>query len=239
MTIAMLLAFASAAHADLKYTTHVEVRATPVPGSSDASLAAVGSMLRALVPAGDARTFVNAESARVETQGPGAAVTLMRPDGHLVIDAATRTYWRMPSATMPTLNSSARPSYNRTGEFATILGIRAERIVFTLSLPLPVSPPAGFQAAMTFEGELWLSDAYPAYARTVGQTTQVQPALFRDLPDGMVLRHILRNPQLGYEVEYVVTELVEEAIPDALFGVPAEYREVPAPLRMAIPPLGR
>ena len=46
----------------------------------------------------------------------------------------------------------------------------------------------------------------------------------------MVLRQVLRNAQMGYEMEMQVTELVEGPLDPALFEVPAGYRRVDTPL---------
>ena len=231
LTMTALCLFSTGtAHADLRYTTRLEVRTTDPASGSNPSLAGAGRMLRSMVPSGDAHTFVNADAARVETEGPGAVVTLVTPDGAVTLDSMTRTYWRVPSSSLlGSPAAAAKSTYRRTGEFATMLGVRAERFVFTMSVPLPITPPPGYPSVMAMEGELWLADTYAGYARTAGRTTLL-PGLPSDLPDGMVLRHILRNPQFGYEVEYSVTNLLEEPIPAALFQIPPDYREVQPPL---------
>jgi len=216
------------AHADLRYTTRVEVRATPLPTASDPAFAAVGAMLRTMMPPGDSRTLVKGSAVRIE-QGDGASATvvLMRPDGTVILDSNTQTYWRAPSLSAFATGAASAPqaTFRRTGEFATIMGLRAERILFTMPMHLPVTPPPGVATVMTMDGEMWLASAFTAYAKAVAQATGVTPAGRRDLPDGMVLRQVMRNAQFGYEVEYVVTDLAEAPLASALFEIPDAYRE--------------
>ena len=216
------------AHADLRYTTRVEVRMTPVPTASDPAFAAVGAMLRTLMPPGDSRTFVRGSAVRIE-QGNGASATvvLMRPDGTVILDSNTQTYWRSPSLSALVTGAASAPqaTFRRTGEFATIMGLRAERILLTLPMRLPVTPPPGVPTVMTMDGEMWLAGAFTAYTKAVAQATGVTLAGPRDLPEGMVLRQVMRNAHFGYEVEYVVTDFAEAPLAAALFEVPDAYRE--------------
>ena len=227
VTLATTLVFAlstSAAQADLRYTTRMEVRRTPtaVPDTAPELSAVLG----ALMPSGETRIFMRAQSMRIE-QGNGAArtVVLTRPDGQFVLYPASQTYLRMPALR----NDAARaqppaPLFRRTGEFATILGLRAERVLVTMTIAFPGAPPPGVPSSMTLEGELWLTDAYSAEAR--GLQTLMGAVAPKGGPEGMVLRQVLRNAQMGYEMEMQVTELVEGPLDPALFEIPAGYRRV-------------
>ena len=227
----------SIVHADLRYTTRVDVRRTasaaaePVPGE-------LAAALNTLMPPGETRIFVRADAMRLE-QAVGArpTVVLIRPDGQFVLYPDLQRYVRMPLPGSPVLPDRTRaPSVRRSGEFATILGLRAERIFVSMALALPITPPAGFPTTMTLEGELWLSDAYGAEA--VGLRTLMGPVpIAPDGLEGMVLRQVLRNAQLGYEIETQVTELVEGPVSAELFEIPAGYRPVEKPV-MPDPPRG-
>ena len=210
----------SVAHADLQYTTRVDVRKTPSAEPLPGQLAAA---LQALMPPGETRTFVRADTMRIEqAAGSAPTVALMRPDGQFVLFPDSQTYARIP---LPASASGRAPtlSVRRTAEFATLLGLRAERILVTMTLVLPITPPAGFPTTMTLEGELWLADAHHAEGgglrKLMGQAASVPNGF-----EGMVLRQVLRNAQLGYEVETRVTELIEGPIDAALFDIPDGYR---------------
>jgi hypothetical protein len=215
--------FTSVAHADLRYMTRVDVRKTsstePFPGQ-------LAAALQVLMPPGETRTFVRADTMRIEqTAGTTPMVTLIRPDGQFVLFPDSQTYARVPlPGVVPTAPGQPPAlSARRTGEFATLLGLRAERILVTMSIGLPIIPPAGFPTTMSLEGELWLADAYRTEAgglrKLMGRAANVPDGF-----EGMVLRQVLRNKQLGYEVETRVTELIEGPIDAALFDIPDGYR---------------
>jgi hypothetical protein len=55
----------------------------------------------------------------------------------------------------------------------------------------------------------------------------------------MVVRHITRSTQFGYEVEYTVADLLETPLAADLFEIPEGFRKVPTPLtipQIALPP---
>ncbi len=170
--LAMLLVFAvctSVVHADLRYTTRVDVRKTasatagPVPEQ-------VVTALQVLMPPGETRIFVRADSMRIEqSAGTTSTVALIRPDGQFVLYPDSQTYARIPlPGGVPTAPGQTLPlAVRRTGEFATYFGLRAERVLVTMTLVLPVTPPAGFPTTITLEGELWLADAYRDGSRRV------------------------------------------------------------------------
>ena len=162
--------------------------------------------------------------------GAAGPVILFREDGEVVLDPATRTYWRMSTLRDRLADRAAlQPGFRRTGEFATILGRRAERVVFTTSMPLPVIPPAGFPSVLTLEGDLWVTTAEPPYVKALRRLADLAgPPGNR--PEGLVLRQTLRTAAFGYEVEYSVTELIETDAATALFEIPADYREVAVPV---------
>jgi hypothetical protein len=219
----------TAAYADLRYTTHVDVRLTPVATASDPVLTQVATLLQGMMPSGETRTYLTTDAARLEpVSGTAGPVILFRPDGQTVLDPATRTFWRIPIRDLAGALSPPQMTSRATGEFTTILGLKAERIEITTSVSLPVAPPAGFPTALTLQGELWVTDAHASYAKSLGHI--VGPLeLPGHRPFGIVLRQVLRNAQFGYEVEYSITELVEAPIAASMFQVPSDYQEVTVP----------
>ena len=237
LSIVFLITCSPTASADLRYTTRVEVRRTSTALRPDA--AAIDALLQALMPTGETRTFVSGGAIRIEqTIGTTRSVVLMRSDGQFVVYPDVQAYWRIPTpgGLLADSRSSGHTTFRRTGEFITMLGVRAERIPVTLPIALPVTPPAGFPTRMTFEGELWVADAYRAEARGIQNTlglTVLPPGV-----EGMVLRQVLRNAEFGYEVESTVVELDEAPIPPDMFIVPAGYREINQPVVPDVAPGG-
>ena len=226
---------ASVAHADLRYTTHVEVRMTSVSTTGNPAFTQIATLLQGIVPSGGMRTYLSADAARIEpAAGSAGPVILFREDGEVVLDPAARTYWRMSALREVLVNKSApQPTFRRTGEFTTIMGQQAERVLFTTSIPLPLTPPAGFPSMLTMEGELWVANAH-AYTKSLSRLADLAGPTASRL-QGLVLRQILRNAQFGYEVEYSVTEVEESPVAAALFEIPADYREVSLPVALAAP----
>src|SRR5688500_8398953 len=187
----------SAADADLRYKMRIEVRAA-------------SAALHAAMPAGETVMLVRGDAVRIEQQrGAVRSVLLLRPDGQFALDLGARTYWRIPQESVLTASPSATPlTFRRTGEFTTMLGLRAERVEVTMSLPLPITPPPGFPTALSMTGELWIADAYRAYANNIGRAIGSSSAAPAKM-DGIVLRQVVRNAQLGIEIEHLVTELIE------------------------------
>ena len=234
LTTFLLTFLAHAAYADLRYTTHMEVR--PAPGAGrDARSAALTSMLQTLMPPIDTRTFVSRDAARVEILRRDAAgeiagmVLLLRGATQTLLDPDSHTYWLALRDSIADAASDAEATFRRTGEFSTLLGHQVERVAFTVSLPFPAPPPAGVPAVITLEGDLWLSSGFSSYVRAVAPLAGNMMDMLKDLPEGMVMRHVLRSADFGYEVEYVVTELIEEPLPASLFQVPDGFQEIPAP----------
>ena len=151
----------------------------------------------------------------------------MGPAGRFILYPDSHTYWRMPALGDLVADSltAPAPAFARTGEFVTMFGVRAERILVTLPVVLPVTPPAGVPARMTFEGELWVADAYRAEARGVQKALDSIASLTSGV-EGMVLRQRLRHAESGYELESTVVELSDAAIIPDMFRVPPGYRQV-------------
>jgi hypothetical protein len=235
ITIIVLTSSTSVVHADLRYTTHVEVRLTPVSTGSNPGFTQIATLLQAIAPAGDSCTYLSRDAARVEASMGMGSVILFRQDGPVMLDPATRTYWRMPALRAISATAAAAPAtFRRTGEFSTILGLRAERVVFTTSLPLPVAI-AGFPSMLTMEGELWVANAHTAYAKSLSRVLDL--AMASGAPEGFVLRQTMRNVQFGYEIEFMVTDVAETPVPTTMFAVPEGYREVSAPVNIPAPKL--
>ena len=222
LAIACFVTFsASVAQADLRYTTRVEVRSSVAQSAGRVD----GGVVQALGPARDTVTFVSADAVRIEhSSGNTKSILLWRPDGPLVLDPEERTYRPIPELreAVASARSLPPPGFRRTNEFATVFGLRAERVEVTMSLPLP-TPPPGFPTVIEMSGELWLADVHRALGDGLRKVTGLTGGLPAGI-EGIVLRQIVRNAQLGIEIESTVTDLVEGPIAAAMFEVPSGYR---------------
>ena len=225
-TLCILLVYGSGVYADVRYTTHVDVRR--VEGSSPGKGPDIAAVMQMLMPAGDTVTFVGTDAIRIEQSREGRTVIiLLRSDGQMILDPDARTYTRVPELGSVLKEAAAQPppTFRRTGVFALIHGIRAERVEVTMPVTLPVIPPPGFPTVLTMTGEVWLSDAFKTYGpglqKALGLTSRLPTGL-----EGMVLRQILRSAEFGYEVESTVTELTDGPIVPAMFSIPEGYREI-------------
>jgi hypothetical protein len=235
----LLLAFcAPPASADLRYTTRVEVRrASTDVASPDAAV--MNTLLQTLMPPGETRTFIGGGAIRIEQMAASPrSIVLMRPDGQVILYPESGTYFRIPASAGLFTNSrlTADTAFHRTGEFVTMLGVQAERILVTLKIVLPALPPAGFPTRVTFEGEVWVADVHREEALGIQQALGF--SVVPDGVEGMVLRQVLRSAEFGYEVESTVVELVDGPIPPDMFVVPPGFRELNQPVAPAAVPGG-
>jgi hypothetical protein len=240
--------------AELKYTMKLEARASTVPSGSPPNplLTMIGSLLLGTIaPPGGVvmTTIVGQRGARTEYDRayavlPAGAAMLTSPDGTIVIiDPSTRTYWRDTGSRSIGGAVMATAAFKRTGTFATIAGVRAERTTLDVRAPLPL--PEGMQLpalppeiAMT--GEVWLSSQYGRYVQAAAGFTGL-PGLARifdkvSVP-GFPMRFIVRSDLFGdQQIESVVTSIGEvTAAPDA-FQIPAGYMETRP--KLTLPPMG-
>ncbi len=231
------------AAAELRYTTHVEMRKAQTTQPVDPMLGMIGAMLASRFPTGDLKIVVGPAGQRVEFVNglgpiPAGGILLLRTGSTVILNPASRTYWSAPNP-RTTLPGGATPtvSSKRTGEFSTLAGLRAERVTFDLSmnLPLPagVQLPAGFPTAFTLDGEMWVADQFKAYASSLNAITN---ALFPGVgtgglaQDGLILQQVTRSPMFGgNELVFSVTNVIEGPDTADLFQIPPDYKEVPMP----------
>src|SRR4030095_14345004 len=161
----------------------------------------------------------------------------------VTLNPKARTFWKttveQAAAMWRQLGIEPIITHKRTGEFATIAGLRAERIAFEWSMAFPLPPeektalPPNAPAAMTMSGDLWVAvDRYKEYAARAVRTNSGLAALgmFKLLEEGIVLRSVLRSASFGgQEIETTVTSISEEPAPASTFEVPADYKQVPRP----------
>jgi len=237
--------------AELKYTTRIEMRASSTPNltPADPMMEMIGNMVtEMIVPAGGIEVSVieGARGARVEYSKaylviPAGAVSLLRPDGSMVVlNPADKTYWKL-AADASALPAGMVPKVTtkRTGEFADVAGVRSERVTLDLRIAIPVPDgvqlPPGMPTELTMAGDIWIADKFKTSNKSAGIALGGlgQFGLDKVLNGGMPMRSVIRSPLFpGKEIETVVTKIGEEAAAASLFEIPADYKEVPPPTGM-------
>ncbi|MBI4263694.1 MAG: hypothetical protein HY657_04925 [Acidobacteria bacterium] len=244
LTLLLSITVGAPAAAELRYTTHAEARRLDgVP--ADPLTGEFGAMLVNLIPSGETVTIVGVNGVRVEMRNgtgpvPPGSVMLLRGEAALILDPPSQTFWVLPTGAGTTLSSmNPQVSSARTGEFAAVAGLRAERVTYTVTLDLPLPAgaqlPAGFPRTFTLDGEMWVVDRFGSYAAALAAALPVTVpglnvgAIGGLAPNGLIVRQITRSALFGYEIEFVVSDVTEEAVSPDLFQVPPGYREVPRP----------
>jgi hypothetical protein len=171
---------------------------------------------------------------------PEGAILLQRANGsRVMLDPATRTYWRVSMPNLYGLGAARRPVVTRTPvteSAAIVAGIEAAAAAVEITIPFAEARAgmmvSGTPTELPLMGEVWTTGRFPGYL-----TNRLRPIFglaFLGLdvapPGHLVLRQVLRGPLFGdVELESVVTTLSEEEVPDTLFEVPPDYTLVSPP----------
>lgn len=232
-------------HAQVRYSTHVEMRKLEATPPTDPILGMLGALVAGRMPNGDASIVVGSEGARIEFRTavgpiPAGGMMLLRSGSVAVLNPANQTYWTSPTSMLTSVLAGRTPtvSSTRTGEFSMVAGVKSERVTFTwaMDLPLPagIQLPAGFPTTLTMDGEMWVADQFKAYAAGLNA---VAAATFPGMgagalaQDGLIVRQIIRSALLaGHELEYIVSDIVEGPVAGDPFAIPDRYTEVPMPV---------
>ena len=120
-------------------------------------------------------------------------------------------------------------------------GIQTKRSTFEIKIPLPIPDqmrgqlPPDFPTALTMSGEAWLATTpFEKYVPVSSKMAQFSSGmgLNKLMEGGIVMRQILRSEILGgQQLEIVVTKIGEAASPAGAFDIPADYKEVPSPIK--------
>jgi hypothetical protein len=235
----------------LRYTMRLEMKPASSPMPPDPILGALGDVVaQSMVPGGSVEmtSTIGPEGMRLEWNKPlpgmpTGAVMNHRADGSTVlIDPTEKTYWKVATDAMGTMfPAGAKPKVttSRTGQFETVQGERAEKVTFSIRLPLPLPPgvtlPPGMPTEVPMEGEAWVAARYKKYLSGVARTLPGLSSIGLDQlsAEGLQMKQILRSPIFAkQQLETVVTSVAEENTPPGRFVVPEGYREVPPPMGM-------
>jgi hypothetical protein len=253
VALCVLVALPERLSAELKYSIHMELKSAAAPASPPVNpmLAMLAEGLtRQLLPGGSADLvyIVGERGSRIEFLQPAlgndaGVVTLALPDGTLLgLNPKDQTYWKSDVqsslAAMRAAGVTPEVTAQRTGEFATVAGVRCERVTFDWKMDLPIpeaaraSMPPGLPSAIVMNGEgCSTTDRFRKYAEIVSKskTNDMMAMLGLDkiMQGGIVLRQSVRVA--GMELQSVVTEIAETEVPASLFELPEGYKETAPP----------
>ncbi len=266
--VVVLVAGVSASlSAELRFTTKITARAVAGAPAPTGLLAGMGDVVGQVIneqfggPEGvETGTTVHTDGRmRVDyTKAfsglPAGSVVLTRVDGTSVgYDPAAKTWWKMPDPSsdpeVAAVMAQMKPeiSSKRTGEFATVTGLRAERVTVHMRIPIPLPegvdlsqvPPellAMIPRELVIEGDNWVAAEYAKYmkggmaALSAGPMAQMGFDKLADSLDGFPVRSVMRTSvPAAIEIETLVTKVGEETVPAAVFDLPTGLREIPFP----------
>jgi hypothetical protein len=243
--------------AELKYTVHMDAKKAETPGAqaTNPMLAMMGdAMTKQVLPAGGADMVytIGESGTRIEYLQAAmgfleGAVNLARPDGTVIVmNPKDKTYWKSSTQSATAAMQSAgvaapQANVKRTGEFATVAGLKCEIVTIDMKFDLPIpeaaraSLPPDFPRSLAIAGDGCVTtDQFQKYAELAAKskTNDMMAAIGLDKVSqgGIVLRQRIRIA--GVELSSLVTKIEEAAAPATAFDVPADYKEVPPPQGM-------
>jgi hypothetical protein len=233
--------------ADLRYTMRVESRQSTEPPATPASplMAMLGGMVAStMAPPGglEITIIVGEQGSRVEysqayTVVPAGGVTLVRPDGSIVvIDPTAKTYWRLNKPDLSGIKADV--TVTRTGQRSTMAGVPTERATLDIRVPLPVPAgtqlPPGIPTELRVSGEAWIADQYKQYSRmSVGLAGALSFGLEKIAAEGLPMKSVMRGEMFGdQQIESSITAIGELTAPPGTFDIPAGFTEVKPPSGM-------
>jgi hypothetical protein len=236
-----------------KFTMHVDLVQTPASGPPNEWARFVSQIATQAIPPGgvDQTIIVSATASRIEQHQafagmPAGVVTLFRAGEEFGYDPAARTFWKQParlSAQELSAMSAMKPeiTVDKTGKFEIIEGRRAERVVTTLTLPMPAeaaaAPIPGLPPTLVVTIQAWVTDAVKL------PKGSVVPVVDRKLLAQLGLAHLAEftddrflvkataaiNFITGIELVMTATDVATVNVPASTFDVPAGFREVKPP----------
>jgi uncharacterized protein DUF4412 len=237
--------------AELKFTMHTDLNRIEGVTPNDWS-ALIHQLAGNVVPAGgvDHVVLVGDKAMRMEQKQTFAGmragtITLYRDGARFGIDPTTRTFWKYPPQLGPEeLKAMAgrKPDIkiSKTGQTETIDGMRAERVTTTMTMPIPAdmggrgAPSLPPELMVTFD--VWVTGSVKPPSGWVPLIDQeilsrlglANPQSFTDnrFPLKAAVRVNLVN---ALQILMTVKGIVTENVPDSVFDIPADYKEVPPP----------
>ena len=248
--------------AELKVTSKMVARQVAgAPAGNDMMAAMVGPMITQMYGGAEGveMTVTMHEDGRMRTDYPkgfigmpAGSVVILKPDGTSVgFDQKAQTWWKMgdamanPQAAALMAQMKPEVTTKRTGEFATVAGLKAEKVTMVMVMAIPLPPEAAgappellamIPKEIRMDGDNWIAPVHVKYVKAASKMIAQGPfagmGLDKMLGDlqGLTVRAVMRMSVLaGWEIETLVSKVVEEDVPDTVFDVPAGYKEIPMP----------
>lgn len=174
---------------------------------------------------------------------PKGSVTLRKVgDASMyVINPAEQTYYIVKGGGPTRMPPPTSVNVKRTGEFETIAGHRAEKVLLEARVPVPLpygmQPPPGVPTDMQINGEIWTTDAFgdrPEYQLVLDELNKIGgfmpgPSAGKEIKFPLKMR-LTMTMMMAMEVVSTVTAISEEKLPADQFVVPpAGFKEVQPP----------
>lgn len=247
IALLLLAGSSSVVSAELKYTVRIQTHAADVTEPTDPRQRELGNVLLEMVaPEGavEMTCIVGDGTARITWNKalvglPPGSVLIRNAEGlTMVLSPADRTYWKLTLTDWYGLPPARKPAVTSTptGETGIVAGVRSERSAVRIRIPFPEATTGhlvlGTPAELPLQGDIWVTNQFARYATPdLRSVIGLATFGFDVAPDaGFVMRQRLRGAMFGgLELESSVTSIAEEDVPDALFEVPAGYKEIPRP----------
>lgn len=238
----------------LRYVTKMELQ--QVPGDQQAgnpmTAMVVEQMKKSMFPEGpvemefltdgqSVRTEIRSGSMMFSAKGSIMLYGAGQTDPY-VLNPAEKTYYVMKTPVMPAGITLPKPeiAIKPTGTFETILGYRAEKVLISWRIPIPVPEgvemPPGIPTEFTMEMENWCATdvKLPVGAmKMMSGITQELPGFgIEELAKScaFALRSTMKMSMLpGYAIVSNVTSAAPASPGPEMFKLPADYKEVPMP----------
>jgi hypothetical protein len=173
---------------------------------------------------------------------PKGTVTLRKvgDPSMYVINPANQTYYMVKAGGPSRLPQPTSVSIKRTGEFETIAGHKAEKVLLDSRVPVPLpygmQPPPGVATEMQITGEIWTTDDFgdrPEYRLVLEELNKISGFAGADTSKDVKFPLKLRltmSMMMTMEVVSTVTAITDDKLPPDLFAMPpAGYKEVQPP----------
>ncbi len=234
-----------------KYTIHTDMQQDPSAAANPLAAMAAGQ-LGSMVPPGGADQIVTTsltKGTRTEfAQGfmgvTAGTVTITKPDGSSIgMNPANKTYWKQPvgdagpgpAAALAAMGITPTVKIDHPAGVQTIDGMKASHVVMTISMALPLPPgvqaPPGMPSDISTVFDAWMTDAVKLPAASGPALDVLQKMGLSDMKGFADAGFMLKGTVsvLGIQLVMTTKDISHAPQPAAIFDVPADYKEVPAP----------
>jgi hypothetical protein len=231
--------------AQTKYSSHTQMRTV---NSGDQMSAMIGAAMSQVYPPEgvDQTVYLGDLGMRVEVKQamagmPAGTVLITKADGtRFGMDPAAKTFWKIAAVSpdaLAALGVQPNIKVSKTGQFETIAGMKAEKVIITVKIQLPgVDPanlPPGMPAELGLTMTVWMTDALKApkgqSAVDLGALSGMAGGALKELAgDGrLTVKSLIQG--FGMELETTTRDYGPTTLTPAMLAVPEGFKEIPQP----------